>query len=112
MKYIYLSGLLIIAIIIMLINPFSKSLDTYTDKTCYEQTCKKYNLEEFDKCIDIGYEDCGILCNNHYWLCDGEKISKRCIDYGWVETNRTIISYGMKCEEDAKDNNEVQENDD
>jgi hypothetical protein len=89
-------GLTIIVLILM-INPFSRAIDTTTNKLCYEDTCIKSNLDLFGECVDVGYENCGFFCSNHYWLCDGIKIKERCLEYGKVLTNKSYITYGMDC---------------
>ncbi len=81
-----------IIVLIILIPSVDEALQ-YDNETWYCETtyCSKYNLEEFDSCVDIGLEGCGLFCSNHYHLCDGNKIIKKCIEYDKKEIGEGFI---------------------
>ena len=63
-------------------------------KECKEEgmlVCSSYQKG----CIDLGEEDCGFLCSNHYFLCNGTKVVSKCT--GFEEINKkeySLIKYG------------------
>lgn len=57
------------------------------DYQCYQYECTETNLEDFNKCVDIGYEGCGFLCYNHYYLCDGIKVVEKCLKTEEINQN-------------------------
>ncbi len=72
-------------------------------RTCYQKFCIKYTLDMFEKCIDLGYEDTGFLSSEHYYLCDGNKVTNTCLEYEWYDaTNVSTLQLGMRCEDDLK----------
>lgn len=88
-----------ILILIFMRNPFLESIDTTTDKVCYENKCSKTTLDEFNECVDLGYESSGFLSGNHYYLCDGIKVTSKCLEYEEVKTEKKYIFIGMRCED-------------
>lgn len=44
-----------------------------------------------------------ILSYEHYYICDGNKVAISCIEWEWVQSNRTqedmLDVVGMRCEE-------------
>ncbi len=91
--------LLIIGLMFFMIDPISKNLDTTTNKVCYEKYCSKNTLDEFKECIDLGMEDVGFLTAEHFWLCDGNKITNTCLEWDEKITDRKYMFLGMRCEE-------------
>lgn len=97
------TGTLILIIMLFMVSPFSEAVDTTTGKVCYENECSKTTLDEFDKCIDLGYESSGFLSGNHYYLCDGVKVTSKCLEYKEFKTKKEYISFGMRCDYDVFD---------
>jgi hypothetical protein len=64
-----------------------------SDFICYESYCKVSNLDKFESCVNIGHESCGFLCSNEYYLCNGIKVVKECLEYDIKDNglNATII---------------------
>ena len=60
---------------------------------------KQYNLNQFEKCIDLGIESTGFLSSEHFYFGDGIKITKHCTQWEEQITNKTHIEWGMRCEE-------------
>ena len=92
--------IIVIGVIFFMITPMNKVLDTTTNKTCYDTYCSKTTLDEFDKCIDLGIESTGFLSSEHYWLCDGYKVTSKCLERSERVTDKEYISFGMRCEID------------
>ncbi len=96
-------GIVIVIVFIGMIKPMSNALEYDKEKMyCEIEYCSKTTLDEFDKCIDLGRETSGFLSSNHYYLCDGFKITSRCIERGTKELDTKSIfgGYGrrMICE--------------
>lgn len=72
-------GVICLVVIIMLINPINKKVEESKEQIehctlhCIEDT-----LDNFEDCIDLGYESTGFLSEEHYYLCDGEKVTNTC----------------------------------
>lgn len=94
----FLPLILALLIIITLIKPYTQQVDTFTNKTCYEKVCTKTTLDQFDNCKDGGIEDTGFLSSEHYYICDGNKVVKDCLEYIEVRTNKTYMDLTMRCE--------------
>lgn len=43
--------------------------------------CLTDTLDNFEECIDLGIENIGFLSQEHYYLCDGIKITNTCIEW-------------------------------
>lgn len=99
-KSMIICGLICLGIMFLMITPIDESLDTTTNKTCYETYCSKTTLDEFDKCIDLGIESVGFLSSEHYWLCDGFKVTSKCLERSERITDKEYIFLGMRCEWD------------
>ena len=73
------------------------------DYYCEVSYCSKTTLDHFDKCVDLGRESVGFLSSNHYYLCDGIKVTKVCLEYGMkeFEGENLLFTYGrgLKCED-------------
>lgn len=92
--------LIVIAFMIpLMINKFKTNQEGYI---CYESVCSKTTLDQFNSCKDVGQESTGFLSYEHYYICDGNKIVKRCLEYKEVKTNQTFIQVGMKCIKEEK----------
>ncbi len=105
MKIIY--RLLLIAlvgtVVFMMIPSFRSEFSTQQEGlTCYENICTKTTLDQFESCLDLGIENTGFFSSEHYYLCDGNKVTNNCLEYKKVETNRTYMIPGMYCEEDRE----------
>jgi len=78
--------------------PWQETFSTTNEKVCYETYCSKTTLDEFDKCIDLGTESTGFLSSEHYWLCDGFKVTSKCLNWSERVTSKEYIFLGMRCE--------------
>ncbi len=93
------AAVVVIIVMLLMIPPFLEKVDTTTDKVCYETYCSKTTLDEFNKCIDLGIESVGFLSSEHFWLCDGIKVTSKCLERSEIVTERKYIGLGMRCEE-------------
>ena len=81
-----------------MVTPMKEQLRIDTDKyICYKTVCLKETLDEFGECIDLGRESTGFMSSEHYYLCDGFKITNKCLEYGEVESDREWVGLGMNC---------------
>ena len=56
--------------------------ECYTDDMCTNQT-----IDNFSNCLDLGYESTGFLSREHYYLCDGIKITNTCLEYDTISAS-------------------------
>ncbi len=54
---------------------------------CYKTQCIKSTLDNFESCKDIGMENTGFLSSEHFYICDGNKVTKNCLEWGEVEVD-------------------------
>ncbi len=104
--YVHLIIVLMIGtIVFVLIGEIKDNLDPQKEgRTCYQKFCTKTTLDMFENCIDLGYETVGFMSSEHYYLCDGNKVTDTCLEYEWYDTiNVSTLQLGMRCEEDAKE---------
>lgn len=60
---------------------------------CYENVCSKTSLDNFNECIDLGVETVGFLASEHYYLCDGIRVTNTCTNYKKEVINNTEMSF-------------------
>ena len=95
--------IIMLIVVFFMINPMKEELK-YNKKEMYCEVtyCSKTTLDLFKECVYIGYEEVGFLSGNNYYLCDGNKITKSCLEYGRKEFEGNFILYGfgkdMSCE--------------
>lgn len=95
--------LVLVAVGFFMIEPFQDGISTQQEGyTCYEYICTKTTLDNFEDCKYAGVEDTGFMSSQKYWICDGNKVTKTCIERTKVETNRTYMTHGVNCEEDEE----------
>lgn len=88
----------IIIIIVFMVTPMKEKFRIDQEKyICYETSCLKETLDEFDECIDLGRESTGFMSSEHYYLCDGFKITNKCLEYGDIEVDTEWIKLGLRC---------------
>lgn len=75
-KEIAAGGLIVCLIIVVIIIFHTEVEASYTKTVCVEET-----LDFFDECVDLGWESSGFLSSNHYYLCDGVKVTNKCTKY-------------------------------
>lgn len=94
-------------VLVLMVNPLLDVIKYDKEEMyCEVEYCSKTTLDEFDECIDLGRESSGFLSSNHFYLCDGFKITSKCIERGTKELDTKTIfgGYGrmMVCEKVAK----------
>ncbi len=90
---------LVLIIGFFMIGPATEvfTIDNETD-LCYETYCSKTTLNEFDNCIDLGWESVGFLSSEHYYLCDGIKVTNTCTERSERRVYEGTIFLGKRCE--------------
>ncbi len=90
---------LVLIIGFFMINPVTEvfTIDNETD-LCYETYCSRMTLDEFDNCIDLGVESVGFLSSEHYYLCDGVKVTNTCTERSERRVYEGTIFLGKRCE--------------
>ncbi len=89
---------------VFMINP-AKEVLILNNEThlCYERYCSEYTLDKFNECIDLGWESVGFLSSDHYYLCDGIKVTNTCIEKSERRVYEGIfLTYRCDCINDAK----------
>lgn len=89
----------------LMIKPITQSLEEVNDgvnSICYTNICIEESIDHCDKVIDLGSESVGFLTSEHFYYCDGIKITNKCLKYMEVRDNRTGYNFYTRCEEVPK----------
>lgn len=89
---------IIVAMIPAMDDQYSKINDG-VNSICYTSVCVRESIDSCDKVIDLGWESVGFLTKEHFYYCDGIKITNKCLEYKEVRDNRTGINFNMRCVE-------------
>ena len=86
-----------------MINPAIEATTVNNETmSCYERYCSRFTLDEFDECIDLGWESVGFLSSEHYYLCDGIKVTNTCTERSERQVYEgSIFSYRCEQKSDA-----------
>ena len=101
------SIIIILLVLFFMYTPFVEKFEYNRDELyCEVTSCLRTTLDSFENCIDLGVEDTGFLSSNHYYLCDGVKVTNACLEYGKkeFEGENLLFAYGsgLECEENKK----------
>ncbi len=95
-KFIILLSIPLVVLFLMF-KPFTDKLST-EGQNCYDYVCIKETIDMFESCIDLGYEDVGFMSSEHFYLCNGVKVTNTCLEHEYQPTNRSRITFGMRCD--------------
>jgi len=94
--------IMMILVLVLMVKPFIEKI-SYNKETeyCEVPYCSKTTLDQFENCKDIGIENTGFLTTEHFYLCDGQRVTKSCIEYSMKEFDGEMLigglGSGMKC---------------
>lgn len=79
-----------VILLIMVCSAMLMPLDGIVPPCKFEKMeCTKTTLDQFNECKDLGVEEVGFLSSNHFYSCDGQKVTKNCLEYDFVNVTQS-----------------------
>ena len=103
-KNLIKDGIIIIIILILIIEMFPVEIDCEKNESQFmtEYKCIKTSLDNFESCIDIGFESTGFISGEHYYLCNNTKIAYNCLEYKGIPSNKSFMGIIQCKKENSK----------
>lgn len=100
-KQFLINSFIILIVLLIVVSLYLAFVERVEKTPCHEFICLEYTTDQFDDCKNLGRESTGFLSSEYFYLCDGIKMARECIEWDYVESNRSYdnwVEKVMRCD--------------